>query len=168
MTSGSFPASAEHSTMTGRQRKLTQSNSTARERSFDVLSLERRGYSLSRASKLARTDPRTVRRYARSALRKVGGRWLARPFDRIPREMNILTPTGPELVVVRDSRAASKISAQSAAVARYRNRGDERLLHELGRSTVTVAGRTYRLQLDTDTLDRLIEGAELHYELYAR
>jgi hypothetical protein len=82
--------------------------------------------------------------------------------------MTVLTATGPELIVVRDSRAASKIAAQLAAITRYRNKGDERLLRKLGRSSVTVNGRTYRLQLDTDTLDRLIEGAELHYELYAR
>jgi hypothetical protein len=93
---------------------------------------------------------------------------MASPFDRIPREMNVLTPTGPQLLVIRDSRAASKVASQATAVARYRDKGDERPLLELGSSSITVDGRTYRLQLDTDTLDRLIEGSELHYELYAR
>ena len=149
-------------------RKPLSPNSSARERSLDALALRRRGFSLRHASDLARTDPRTVRRYVGTALHKEGGRWVASPFDRIPREMTVLTATGPELVVVRDSRAASKLAAQMAAVTRYRNKGDERLLRELGRSSVTVDGRTYRLQLDANTLDRLIEGAELHYELYAR
>lgn len=138
------------------------------ERSLDVLRFQRAGLSLRRAAGLARTDPRTVRHYVGTAIRKQGGRWVARPFDRIPRPMNLLTATGPVLLVIRDSRAASKVSAQAVAVARYRDKGDDRLLRELGRATVTVDRRTYRLQLDTDTLDRLIEGAELHFDLYAR
>lgn len=151
-----------------RLRKPLAPDSTARERSLDALALHRRGYSLSRASDLARTDPRTVQHHVGSALRKEHGRWMASPFDRIPREMNVLTPTGPQLLVIRDSRAASKVASQATAVARYRDKGDERPLLELGSSSITVDGRTYRLQLDTDTLDRLIEGSELHYELYAR
>jgi hypothetical protein len=82
--------------------------------------------------------------------------------------MNVLAPDGPVLVLVRDSRAASKIGDQGVAVKRYRDKGDDRGLRALGASSITVHGRKYQLQLDTDTLDRLIEGAELHYELYAR
>lgn len=150
------------------RRKALPPDSTPRERSLDALAQMRHGSSRRVATRAARTDPRTLHRYVGSALRKSGGRWKPTPFDRIPRQMNVLTPTGPVLLVIRDSRAASKVAAQGRAIARYRDKADEQLLRELGRSSVTVGGHTYHLQLDTDTLDRLIEGAELHYDLYAR
>src|SRR5207247_1358025 len=54
-------------------------------RALDALALTRReGLSLRAASDLARTDPRTVRRYAGQALRKRGGRWRPTAYDRIP------------------------------------------------------------------------------------
>jgi hypothetical protein len=109
-----------------------------------------------------------MQRYVGSALRKSGGRWKPTAYDRIPREMNVLTPAGPVLLVIRDSRAATKIARQGVAVVRYREKGADDALRNLGRSSVTVNGVRYPLQLGTDTLDRLIEGAELHYELYAR
>jgi len=104
-------------------RKPIPPDSTARERSLDALALRRRGYSLRRAADLARTDPRTVRHHVGSALRKEGGRWVARPFDRIPREMTVLTSSGPEVVIVRDSRTASLFAEHANAVARLHRAG---------------------------------------------
>lgn len=147
---------------------LGREDPDAKERALDALALSRReGVSLTRAARLTRTSRRTVLKYAGRGYRHEGRRYVARRFDRIPRELQVMTPTGPEVVVVRDSRTASKLSRQATAIRLYRDFGEERLLRQLGGSAVTIEGRRYQLQLDTATLDRLIEGAEVHYELYA-
>jgi hypothetical protein len=149
-----------------RRRKHLAPDSTARERSLDALALQRRGYSPTRAAHLARTDPRTVRRYVGSALRKEGARWVARPFDRIPREMTVLTSSGPEVMTIRDSRTASLIAEHANAVAAYIELGDEGPLARLRRKEIQVGGRRVPLATDPVRLDRLAAGGELHYELY--
>lgn len=147
-------------------RKLLDPDSTPRERSLDVLALQRQGYSLRRASDLARTDPRTVRRHVGSALRKEGSRWAASPFDRIPREMTVLTAAGPEVMTIRDSRTASLIAKHANAARAYVALGDEEPLARLRRKEIRVGGRKVRLATDPGRLDRLAAGGELHYELY--
>jgi hypothetical protein len=147
-------------------RKPLAGDSSPRERSLYVLSLQRHGYSLRRAADLARTDPRTVLRHAGVALKKQGGRWAARPFDRIPREMTVLTPAGPVEVTVRDSRTASLLAEQANAVRAYRDSGDEGPLRRLRRRRVQIRGQPVDLETDPVRLDRLAAGGELHYELY--
>lgn len=147
-------------------RKSLASDSTPRERSLYALSLRRRGYSLRRAADLARTDPRTVLRHAGIAFRKEGGRWAARPFDRIPREMTVLTNTGPEVMTIRDSRTASLIAEHANATRAYVELGDEGPLARLRRKEIEVNGRKVQLAHDPIRLDRLAAGGELHYELY--
>lgn len=149
-----------------RPRKPLAPDSTPRERALDALALRRRGYSLRRAADLARTDPRTVLRHTGVAFRKEGGRWAARPFDRIPREMTVLTPAGPEAVTVRDSRTASLIAEHANAVAAYVEDGDEELLRKLRRRRIQIRGQPVVLETDPVRLDRLAAGGELHYELY--
>jgi hypothetical protein len=148
------------------RRKPKPLESSPRERALDALALTRRGYSLRRAADLSRTDPRTVRRHAGTALRKTGGRWRPTPFDRIPREMTVLTSAGPQEVVVRDSRTASLLAEHANAVASYVERGDEAPLHRLRRRLVRIRGQPIPLATDPVRLDRLAAGGELHYELY--
>lgn len=143
-------------------------DSTAAERSLDAIALTRRGHSLTRASELARTDPRTVRRHAGQALRKQGGRWRPTPYDRIPREMTVLTNDGPRVYVIRDSRTASLIAEHANAVRRYLERGDDSRLRRLRRRRIRVDGEDVELAVDPVRLDRLAAGGELHYELYRR
>jgi hypothetical protein len=150
-----------------RARKPLPADSTPRERALDALALTRRErLSLRRAADLTRTDPRTVLRHAPTAFHKDGGRWAARPFDRIPREMTVLTPAGPEVVPIRDSRTASLIAEHANAVAAYVERGDEVPLRHLGRRRVQIRGQPVVLETDPVRLDRLAAGGELHYELY--
>jgi hypothetical protein len=142
-------------------------DSTPLERALDVLALARReGYSLRAASRLTRTDPRTVRRHAGSAFRKTGSRWTPTPFDRIPRSMTALTPDGPNEVTVRDSRTASLLAEHANAVAAYIETGDERPLGQLRRHVIRIRGQPVVLETDPVRLDRLAAGGELHYELY--
>jgi hypothetical protein len=149
-----------------RPRKLLALDSTPRERSLHALALRRRGYSLRRAADLARTDPRTVLRHAPTAFHKERTRWVASPFDRIPREMTVLTPAGPEAVTVRDSRTASLIAEHANAVAAYIEDGDEEPLRRLHRRRIQIRGQPVDLETDPVRLDRLAAGGELHYELY--
>lgn len=150
------------------KRKPVPFDSTPRERSLDALALTRRGYSLRRASDLARTDPRTVRRHAGQALRKRGARWTPTPYDRIPREMTVLTVRGPEVFVIRDSRTASLIAEHANAAGRYAERGDDSRLRRLPRHRFQLGGEDIYLAVDPVRLDRLAAGGELHYELYRR
>jgi hypothetical protein len=141
----------------------------AQERSLTALALSRReGTSLSRASRLTRTTPRTVLRYAGSGFRKDGRRYRPTAFDRIPREMTVLTDRGPESVTVRDSRTASLLAEHANATKAYRDTGDTSGLRRLRKREAQISGRRLRLVTDADVLDRLIAGAELHYELYRR
>lgn len=141
----------------------------AHERALDALALTRRqGWSLTRASRMVRSDPRTVRRHLGGALRKEGSRWRPRPFDRIPRPMRVMTVTGPTLVVVRDSRTASLIAEHSNAVQHYLRTGDDGRLRRLRRKHFQIDGERIALVVSPTRIDRLAEGAELHYELYRR
>jgi hypothetical protein len=150
-----------------RARKPLPADSTPRERALDALALTRRErLSLRRAADLTRTDPRTVLRHAGVAFRKEGSRWSARPFDRIPREMNVLTDNGPEWMVIRDSRTASLVAEHANAVRLYLRYGDEAPLRQLPRHSFRLDGREVVLETDPVRLDRLAAGGELHYELY--
>lgn len=150
-----------------RIRKPLGPESTPRERALDALALARReGVSLRRASDLTRTDPRTVRRHVGQAFRKKGARWVPTPFDRLPREMTVLSPGGPRAIVIRDSRTASLLAEHANAVAAYIEEGDEERLRRLRRRQVQIRGQPVVLETDPVRLDRLAAGGELHYELY--
>jgi len=141
----------------------------ARERALEALALTRReGYSLTRAAREVHTDPRTVRRHVGRAFRREGRRWRPRPFDRIPRAMRVLTDEGPTLLVIRDSRTASTIGEHWNAAERYLETGDTARLSRLPRKWIQLGGKRIALATSPERLDRLAEGAELHYELYRR
>jgi hypothetical protein len=140
-----------------------------RERALDALALSRRrGISLTRAAKLTGTTRRTVLRHVGHGFRREGRRWAPRQFDRIPREVTVLTSLGPIPVVVRDSRTASLIAEHANAVRHYLHTGDPGRLEGLPRRSFQLGGRRFPLVTDEDVIDRLAEGGELHYELYAR
>ena len=96
----------------------------ARQRGFDTLRRMRRGESLTRAARKARTTPETVRKYAAPALNKLpSGRYQVTPADRLKRTMRVLTPEGIISVDVGGSRAASNVARHRAAVDRYLQTG---------------------------------------------
>lgn len=148
---------------------MPSNESGARERALDALALSRRdGISLSRAARLTGVDRRTVLRHAGRGFERRGRRWHPRPFDRIPRAMRVLTPSGPTLVVVRDSRTASLLARHANAIQHYSLTGDTALLERLPRRSIRVGGKEVALVTAPQQIDRLAEGAELHYELYHR
>jgi hypothetical protein len=126
----------------------------------------REGYSLRTAARMARTDSRTVLRHVGGAFRLVDDRYVPTEFDRIPREMNVLTVAGPVAGVVRDSRIASELAYHANAVGRYLATGDEEGLQPYRGRHVLIGRRRYELAADPVLLDRLAAGGEITYELY--
>jgi hypothetical protein len=129
--------------------------------------MRREGMSLTKASKLTRTDPRTVRRHAGQGLRREGRRWSPKAYDRLPRAVNVLTAAGP-VEFDLDSRQASIAAEHANAVQAYLNSGDERALRGLRRRSLQIGGHRFALPTDPAVIDRLAAGGELHYELFAR
>lgn len=83
--------------------------------------------------------------------------------------VTILTPDGPEVVIVSDPKGRSKIARHLNAVRRYVETGDPRRLREFDGVVLQFDdGRRLEFVTDPATLDRLAEGSALHFELYRR
>jgi hypothetical protein len=105
-------------------------------RALEALSLMRSGSYLSDAARAALTSPRTVKKYAGSALvREESGRYSVKASDRLSRRLRFLTSSGQIAITVRGSKVASKIATYWAAVDQYLKTGDtERLTAFRGKS----------------------------------
>jgi len=151
----------------------TAHQAEARARALATLALMRREkFSLAAAAKLERTSPRTVKRYAGSALRRRGprGRYVAKPTDRLLRVLVIPTREGLREIAVRSSREASQIAQYENAIQRYLQTGDDLPLRKFRRRHIIDANRK-RIPFFTDRkqLDRLGSAGVLSFEsLYAR
>src|SRR5947207_12238515 len=76
----------------------------ARLRALHAIALMRRDErSLRRAAARVGTTPRTVRKYARQALRKRQGAYQVVPIDELRRPMRVLTPSGLVVLNIRSS-----------------------------------------------------------------
>jgi hypothetical protein len=135
-------------------------------RALEALSRARRlGRPLSAAAGDVRLTPDDVLAHTAEGWVRAGDDWLPRPFDRIAREMEVLTADGPEWLIVENSRVATAISHHASAVAYYLDYGDPSRLRPL---TLVIGDRTIRLASDPQTIDRLAEGGEIHLEVYRR
>jgi hypothetical protein len=101
----------------------------ARSRALRALSAMRQGASISKAGRENGVTPRTIKRYAGSALvqDRPGGRIRATKSDRLVRYLQIPGPDGPRDVTVRGSKAASEFANYKAAINRLL-RGDRHAL----------------------------------------
>lgn len=137
-----------------------------RNKALEALSRARRaGLPLSAAALEVRLTPDEVLEHTAEGWLRAGDDWLPRPFDRIAREMEVLSEDGPEWLIVENSRIATAVSHHASAVAYYLDYGDPSRLEPL---TIVVGGRTIRLASDPQTIDRLAEGGEIHLEVYRR
>ncbi len=91
----------------------------------------RHGASISRAARNNGVTPRTIKRYAGSALiqDRPGGRIRATKNDRLVRYLEIPGANGPVEIRVRGSKAANEAARYKAAVNRFL-RGDRDALAE--------------------------------------
>jgi hypothetical protein len=129
------------------------------------------GVSLPEGSREFGLNPRTVRRLAPSAFRKLrNGRWAARTYDRLLRVLVIPTGDGLREVAVRDSRQASLLGEYWAAVQKYLETGDASALRKIRRKTIADSdGKRVRLIKDLGQLERLGSAGVLSFEsMYAK
>lgn len=140
-----------------------------RERALDALSRARREQlPLSAVAPFVRLTPAEILALTPGAWDPVGDDAFPTDYDRLTRDMSVLTADGPIEVVITDSREATLASQHAIAVRRYRDEGLTDWLGALPRDwIVTDAGRVQLVTKPAD-LDRLIEGSELTYDLYQR
>lgn len=136
-----------------------------RERALAVLArMRRENLPLNAAAKLDDFDPATVRRYVGSALKRKGGSYRASLYDRLPRALNFLSPTGTRPITVRDSRTASRIGEYMNAVRAYVYSGDTSSLADFEGRSFRSGGVTRRFVTDTKSLDQLADAGGLAIE----
>jgi len=131
----------------------------------------RAGASLRQASRKFGLDPRTVRRLAPSAFRKLeNGRYAAKASDRLLRVLVIPTPKGLSEIGVSHSHQATLLGKYWTAVDRYHDTGDASALRKFRGKRITDAkGKRVPLLTDLQELDRLGSAGVLSFEsLYAK
>jgi DNA-binding CsgD family transcriptional regulator len=128
------------------------------------------GISLSRAAREQGISPSTVKRHAKSALRKTRGRYKARASDRMLRVLVLPTSDGLAEIASRDSRSATIAGEYWNAVQTFLQTGDDTELRRFrGVSIVDADGKAVPLLADLDELERLGAAGVLSFEsLYAR
>jgi hypothetical protein len=137
-----------------------------RGRALKALSLSRRHHlPLTESARRVGFAPDDVLEYVGEAFEQVGDDWRATKRDQLPRELGVLTEAGPEWILTHDSRLASRLGQHDNAVRHYLYAGDPSRLKPL---TVRVGDRVIRLASDPQTIDRLAEGGEIHFEVYRR
>jgi len=143
--------------------KLPSRSDLARERAFAALSAMRRGMTLSQAAKENGVSPRTVKRYAGSALiqKHTGARISATKNDQLIRYLQIPGRFGPIDITVRGSAAASEVAKYKAAVNRLL-RGDAGAMAEWHGKKI----QGIELVTSSDALIRLAHKDLLPYALY--
>jgi hypothetical protein len=127
------------------------------------------GASLQKATQ-GKIDPRTVRRWAGSALQKTSsGKWTAKKGDTLLRVLQIPTPDGLRAVAIRGSRQATKLAEYSNAVQKYLQTGDTSDLSRFrGKSIKDADGVEHLLITDRKQLNRLGSAGLSFESLYAR
>lgn len=143
----------------------------ARERALEAIHYMRaEGNSLTRAARRSHTTPETIRRYAKSALRRNRkGRYVVTPSDRITRRVWFLTPKGKIELSVQSSRAASRIARHMNAVEHFFLTGDSGPLDLFRGHFIRTRNRTHFFLTDTEVLEQLANADEISFDdLYAR
>lgn len=124
---------------------------------------------LTKAARARSIDAAIVQRYVGSALRRTAsGRYEATLFDRIPREVSVLTPQGPVWVTVLDSRTASRIGEHRIKVKEWRRTRDRAVLNPFDGLSFRAGGVTHRFVTDPDTLNQLDDADLLALETLYR
>jgi hypothetical protein len=95
------------------------------EKVLAAVSLSRREkIDIRHAARIEGTRLSTIRRYAPSVLEKHKGKYRVKPFDRIPRSLNVVGSKGMRPLGVRSSRSASQVARYLNAVRTFIYKGD--------------------------------------------
>ena len=127
------------------------------------------GWSLTKsAQSVGLTRPEALV-HVRRALRRRRGRWKAKKWDRLTREMKFWDEKGAMKVEVKDSRTAAKIGAYANAVKTYLSTGDSERLDQFRNQTFQSNGETYEYLTDLTVLEILGSVGEVSFEdLYSQ
>jgi hypothetical protein len=131
-----------------------------------IAKMRSEGISLTKASREFGLAPRVVRTRAGSALRKTnGGRYVARPSDKLLRVLVIPSSEGLTEVAVRGSDIASKIAEYSDAVQKFLRTGDSSKLKKFRRLKLQdEKGNRIELVTDLAVLQKLGSAGVLSFE----
>ena len=145
---------------------LNPKEALARERSLQAIRLMRkRGYSLTKASRIVGTTPETVRRHT-NAVKLDGTRYVPKAYDKVSREMNINTNGESIWIEVKDSRHAHTIGKYQNAVKLYLESGDDKYLKPFRNKRVRDSeGNYYTLETDPHTIHEIQE-RRVHEEFF--
>jgi hypothetical protein len=127
--------------------------------------------SLQKASKEEGISPRTVKRWAGSALQKQSnGKWVAKKRNTLLKILKIPTSEGPQEIGIRDSRQATRLAHYWNALNRYLETGDSSKLKKFsGKSIKDANGAQIPFITDLQLLNRLGSFGVWRFEsLYAR
>ena len=135
-----------------------------RTRALHAASLARRGLSLTKAARRAKTTIATVKRYAGTTIEKTTtGRYSAKRFDRMKRPMKVPTEWGTIVLDVRDSRKASELARYWNEVHNYLRTGIDTRLRRFSGKGITVVGEFYEYLTDLRELDRQARAGEIQF-----
>jgi hypothetical protein len=141
------------------------SRKTARRALDAVAKMRREKKSLTRAARSAHTTRQTVRKYAPGVVvRTARGRYKARGYDQLTRELRFLTPEGLIAIPVRGSASRSRIGEYFNAVHRYGETGDTNPLQPFRGRSISAKGSRYPFVIDPETLNRLLNAGEVSFE----
>jgi hypothetical protein len=142
-------------------KKLKPKDRSIRILALKVLDLMRDKISLTRASREVGLDVQTVKQHIRSAIYKRKGRWKAKRFDRIQREMNIYEKGRIKSIVVTNSKDASLIGRYYNDVKKALETGNEKILRKYKRRIVKDAkGKKRRLETRLEKIFEIEEAKE--------
>jgi hypothetical protein len=148
---------------------LSPKEKLAREKSLEVLSDVRRSKkSLAQACNDRGVSPKIVLKNT-GAFKKMGNRWTARSYDKIPRYMRINEDGKEVSIEVNDSRIASLIGRYHNAVKKYLDNGDTADLEQFeGIAIRDAQGEEHLLETDTEALKKIAEAREEpeFYDIY--
>ncbi len=146
-------------------RLRTKREAQVLEKVLAAMSLSRREkLDLRLAAKIEGTRVSTIRRYAPSAIEKRNGTYRVKPFDRIPRVLNVAGSKGMRPLALPGSRPASMVSHYMIAVRALIYKNDPSGLARFRGKK--IAG--YRFVTNVALLKRLADAGLLGFErLYA-
>jgi predicted transcriptional regulator len=111
------------------------------------------------------TTVKTIRRYIGGTLENRGGRIEVKATDRISRAMRMLTTDGEQIVIVHNSRDATRIAKHNNAVktALYSFGTDRKALERFTGKTVRTGGKIYTFVTDYDQIIHLTRAGAVHF-----
>lgn len=121
--------------------------------------------SLSEATRRSRINLESVIQQMGPAFRKTpGGKWEAKPFDRLARRLKFYDDRGLTGVTTRSSKTASLIAEYMNAVNKLSHGDSSGLERFKGKSFKDISGKTWFFITDLALLKRFLDRGEARFE----